>query len=144
MEREKQTDQTANSSIRVGGNVTGSSLVSGHYNTVTTTYTKTTLPPAESVDIKGEMAALKRLLRELNTEDGPVIDGALTEAEHHLKKANPDKDKVGGAVQRALEYAKAAGDFADKAAKLAPVVRGVSGWLGGNWHTLLGYVGLAL
>jgi hypothetical protein len=144
MKRTKSAHEGSNRSSSVGGSVTGSSIVTGDSNTVTTTYTKTTLPPPESVNIKSEMDGLKQLLRTLNTEDRPMIDNALAEVDHHLSKPNPDKQKVGSALDRAFGYAKDAGDFAEKAAKLAPYVRSVCGWLGGNWSTLLGYVGLTL
>jgi hypothetical protein len=130
--------------VTVGGNVTGSSIVTGNGNVVTTTYTKTTLPPPESVDMVAEIAALRALLAEIAGDDRPVIDNAMADAAHHLGKAEPDKDAIGGALERALGYAGKAADFADKVEKLAPHVRNACAWLGENWHKLLGLVGLAL
>ena len=135
-------------SVSVGGNVTGSSIVTGDQNTVTTTYTKTTtkttLPSAESVDMKTEIAALKDLLRELKSEDQLLIDNAMVEVEHHLSKAEPNKDQIGEALDKALDYASKAEGFAEKLEKLVPHVKGACAWLGENWYKLLGVVGLAV
>lgn len=130
--------------VTIGGSVSGSSIVTGDGNVVTTTYTKTTLPPPESVDIGAEVAALRAVLVEIASDDRPVIDNAMAEVDHHLGKAEPDKDAIGGALERALGYAGKASDFADKVEKLAPHVRNACAWLGDNWHKLLGLVGLAL
>jgi hypothetical protein len=133
-----------NRNVTVGGNLTGSSIVTGNGNVVTTTFTKTTLPPAESVDMVAEVAALRALLAEIASDDRLVIDNAMAEADHHLGKAEPDKDAIGGALERAIGYAGKAADFADKVDKLAPHVRNACAWLGENWHKLLGLVGLVL
>lgn len=130
--------------VNVGGNVIGSSVVTGDGNVVTTTYTKTTLPPPESVDIGAEIGALRALLAGIASDDRLVIDNAMAEADHHLGKAEPDKDAIGGALERAIGYAGKATDFADKVEKLAPHVRNACSWLGENWYKLLGLVGLAI
>jgi hypothetical protein len=131
-------------SVKVGGNVTGSSIVTGDRNTVTTTYTKTTLPPADSVDMKAEVAALRALLGELRSEDRLLIDNAMAEAEHHLGKAEANTDRIGAALERALDYASQAEGFVARLEKIAPHVKGACAWLGKNWHKLLGVVGLAV
>ena len=73
-------DQGSNRSISVGGNVKGSVLQTGDGNTANVQYTKTTLPPAESVDIKSELAALRELLAQLNAPDSKKIDRAAEAA----------------------------------------------------------------
>lgn len=49
-------------SISVGGNATGSTLVSGDRNSVQTAFTVSSLPPPESVDIRAELTALRAVL----------------------------------------------------------------------------------
>ena len=42
--------------------LTGSSIVTGDRNTVTTTMRQVTMPPADKVDVKAELAALREML----------------------------------------------------------------------------------
>lgn len=131
-------------SVNIGGNVQGAAIVVGDSNTVSVEYTKTELPPADSVDIHQEIAALKELLAQLGSDHGRKIDNAVADAEDELSRESPDKDEIGRALERALGYANKAGALAESAGKLAPHVRNVVGWLGDNWHKLLPLVGLAL
>ena len=114
----------------------------GDQNTTTVTYTKTTLPPAENVDMASTLKELGALLRQLRSEEMPFMESALEEAEHHLAKPEPDKDRIGQALDRALDYASTAEGFVDTVSKLVPHVKGACAWLGKNWYKLLGFVGL--
>lgn len=129
--------------IHVGGNMIGGAAVTGKHNVTTVTYQKVTLPPADSIDIRAELAALKDLLIGLNTEDRQKIANALAEAESDAAKPRPDKNEIGGALERALGYAGKAADFGEKAGKIAAHVQNAVGWLGDHWHKLLPLVGLA-
>ncbi len=134
----------ADRSVKVGGGVTGSVIQTGDRNQATVTYAKTTLPAPEAVDIKHEIAALRGVLAEFAGGDKALIDHALGEVDLHLAKAEPEKDRVGQALERALDYASKADGFAEKIDKLAPHVKNAAAWLGRNWHKLLGFVGLAV
>ena len=134
---------SGNRSVSIGRDATGSSIVTGDDNVVTTNYQQVTLPPAESVNISAELSALREVLEKLDSPDGTKIANALTDAQDELTKPEPDKDEVGKALQRALEYAGKAEKFFDVSEKLAPHVKNVAAWLGQNWYKILGVVGLA-
>ena len=129
--------------IHISGNMIGGAAVAGDHNVVDVRYRKITLPPAESVDIRAELAGLKELLLGLHTEDRQKIANALAEAESDAAKLQPDKHEIGGALERALGYAGKAADFGEKAGKIAAHVQNAVGWLGDSWHKLLPLVGLA-
>jgi hypothetical protein len=97
--------------VYVGGNMIGGAAVTGDHNVTTVTYRKVTLPPPDSIDIRAELAALKDLLIGLDTEDRQKIANALGEAESDAAKQHPDKNEIGGALERALGYAGKAADF---------------------------------
>ncbi len=101
--------------------ITGSSIVTGDHNTVTTTMKQVPLPPADQVDVKAELAALREALAALkNVPDRGKLDRAIEDAADEADKPEPDKEEVGGALERAVKYAKAADDFGDHAEKLLP------------------------
>ncbi len=49
---------------------TGSSVVTGDHNTVTTAMRQVAVPPADKVDVKTELAALQKLLGRAQECDG--------------------------------------------------------------------------
>ena len=51
-----------NRGVAIGGSVIGGAVVTGDHNVTEVRYRKVTLPPAESVDIRAELAALRDLL----------------------------------------------------------------------------------
>jgi hypothetical protein len=91
-----------------------------------------TLPPAHTVDLKAELAALRQLLAELkNVPDRGKLDRAMQDAVEETDKPEPDKDEVGGAVERAIKYAKSANDFGDHLERLLPRLAAIASWAGG-------------
>ena len=125
-------------------NITGSSIVTGDHNTVTTTMKQITLPPADQVDAKAELAGLRDLLRELNkVPDRGKLNRAMEDAVEETAKPEPDKEEVSGALERVVKYAKAADDFGEHAEKLLPHVAALASWLGPAGHTLLSMLGLS-
>lgn len=102
------------------------------------------MPPPESVDMAAELKALREALATLQTPDRRKIDNALDEAEDELQKPQPDKNEVGKAVDRALDYAKKADGFTEAIAKIQPRVEKAAAWLGENWYKLLGVVNLVV
>lgn len=131
-------------SVKIEGNAVGTVIQTGDHNKTTAIFTNTTLPPAENVNIKREVEILRALFYQLHSDDQPVIEAALAEANHHLSKPNADMDQIGQALERALDYASRAERFAEIVDKLAPHVKNVCAWLGENWHKLLSFVGLAV
>ena len=139
-----QSGDSSNRSVSVGGDATGNIIQTGDHNTASLQFTQTTLPQPESVDIKAELAALYELLRQLRSEDEKKIGRALEDAQDEVAKSEPNRDEVGDALQRALNYAQQADGFAQTAASLKGHITNVVSWLGDNWHKLLPLVGLTL
>jgi hypothetical protein len=124
--------------------ITGSSIVTGDHNTVSTTMKQIALPPADQVDVKAELAALRDLLAELKkVPDRGKLDRAVEDAVEETAKPEPDKEEVGGALERVVKYAKAADDLGEHAEKLLPRLAALASWLGPAGHTLLSMLGIA-
>jgi hypothetical protein len=123
-------------------NITGSSLVTGDHNTVTTT-ARVTLPPAHTVDAGAELAALRKALALLSVPDRDRLNRAFKDAEEEVAKPRPNKEYVGDAVQRVLKVAKGANDFATQVETLTPRVAALASWIGPAGRALLSLVGLS-
>jgi hypothetical protein len=124
--------------------ITGSSVVTGNHNTVSTTRKQIALPPADRVDVRAELAALRDLLGELKkVPDRGKLDRAMEDAVEETAKPEPDKEEVGGALERAVKYAKAADDFGEHTEKLLPRLASLASWLGPAGHTLLSILGIS-
>jgi len=139
---EKPTS-SANRSVRIGGNAIGNNIITGDQNKAHLYYEQITLPPPNTVNMQQELAKLRESLAGLKSEDTTKIHNALSDAESELRKPKPNKSEVGGAIERVLKYAKQAVGYAELAEKLKPQIINVAAWLGSNWHSLLGYVGLS-
>lgn len=131
-----------NRSVSIGGNMTGSNVITGDSNTASVQFHQVALPPPESVDIQSEMAALREMLAQLETPDRRKIDNALADVDEELKKPEPDKAEVGQALERAFNYAQKAEGFSAAIEKLQPRVSKVVSWLGENWYKILSVVKL--
>ena len=133
-----------NRSIYIGGNATSSPATPGDNNTININFQPVSLPAPASVNIQAELNALREILAKLETEDRLIIDNAFIEAQHQLNKPQPDKNEVGKALERALDYAKKAEKFASAIKKLQPHLAKTTAWLGDNWHKLLSLVNLTI
>ena len=92
------------------------------------------LPISASVNIQAELNALREILAQLETSDRRKIDNAFEDAQEELNKPQLDKNEVGKALYRALDYAKKAEGFAYMLAKLQPHITNITTWLGDNWQ----------
>ena len=125
--------------------VTGSSIVTGDRNTVTTTMRQVTMPPADQVDVKAELAALRELLAGLkNVPDRGRLDRAMQDAAEETAKPEPDKEWVGNALERVAKSAKAASDFSENAEKIVPRLVALGSWLGPAGRAVLNALGVAI
>lgn len=131
-----------NRSVSIGGSVTGSAVQTGDSNIANIQFQPVSLPAPESVDIRAELNALREAIALLESSDRRKIENAFADASEEVNKPKPDKDEVGKALERALDYAKKAEGFASVIEKLKPHITKTSAWLGENWHKLLGVVGL--
>ena len=130
--------------VSIGRDAIGGQIVTGDHNVVTSSGQRITLPAPDSVDIRKELAELRAIFTGLNAAEAGKLGRALDDAEDEAKKDEPDKDEVGGAIERAVKYAKGASDFSEQVEKLTPRLKAVCGWLGQNWYKLLAAVGIAI
>jgi hypothetical protein len=125
------------------GDITGSSIVTGDQNIVTTTMRHVTLTPADQVDAKVELAALRELLTGLkNVPERGRLDRAVQDAVEETAKPEPDKEWVGNALERVAKSAKAASDFSDNAEKIVPRLVALGSWLGPAGRAVLNALGV--
>jgi len=129
--------------VTIGRDAIGNAIVTGDHNTTSVKAEKIGLPRADSVDIQAEIAALRTAFSALNTDKKGRIETALTEAAEDASASNPNKNRVGGAIERALDYATEAEDFAEKSSKLVSTASNIVGWLGDNWTKLLPVFGVS-
>lgn len=129
-------------SVHVGGSVSKSIIQTGDKGNASLRYERISLPEPASVDMRAELSAIKEAILKLTTPDSLKIKNALDEAEAELEKPQPDKNEVGKALERALDYAKMAEGFASTVEKLKTPITNAVAWLGNNWHKILGVVGL--
>jgi hypothetical protein len=135
---------SSNRSVTIGGSAQGNIIQTGDHNIAALHYEQVQLPPPQKVDVQTELAALRELLARIETPDRKKIDHALEEAQDESKKPNPNKDEVGKALDRALDYAKKAEGFAKVIETLKPHIASLASWLGSQWHHLLAVVGLVV
>jgi CHAT domain len=133
-----------NRSVSVGGSVTGSAITTGDNNLTSVQYQSVSLPAPSSVDIQGELNALREILVNLSSDYRRKIDNAIADADEEINKPKPDKNEVGKALDRAFDYAKKAEGFASLIEKLKPHLTKTVAWLGDNWHNLLNIVNLTI
>ena len=140
------TGPAVNRGVKIDNDAIGNVIVTGDNNqadaNIEVNYQPAPLAEPESVDIRQELAAIRDLLAELQSEDRRKIENAFEDAEEELRRDEPDKEEVGKAIDRALEYAQKAPAFGGMMDRLKPHVTGAASWLGSNWHKLLGVVGL--
>ena len=123
--------------------IIGSQVITGDSNQASMHGVTVTLPAAVSVDVTVELAALREVLVGLNAPDAGKLERALQDAEEEAAKPEPDRDEIGGAIERAVKYAKGASDFSAHVAKLAPRLAALTSWLGENWVKILALAGLS-
>ncbi len=124
--------------------ITASQVVTGDNNRLYMRGTKVALPPADQVQPNRELAELRTLLMAMRVPERGKLDRALQDAEEEAAKPDPDKDEVGGALERAVKYATGASDFGEQVEKLQPKITALVSWLGSNWHKILAVVGLTI
>ncbi len=127
-------------SVHIGGNAQGNTFVIGGRNKVTTR-TSIQLPPAESVDIRAELAAIRAALAELQAPDRDRLDNALKEAEDEAARPTPRQDEIGDALGRAVKYASRAAGFAAAMDRLRPHITNAAAWLGTHGQVILRTLG---
>ncbi len=133
-----------NRSVSIGGSLTGSAIQAGDYDTANVNFQQVSLPPSTIINIQAEINALREIITRLESSNYRKIKNAFEDAQEELNKAQPDKDEVGDALNRALKYAKKAEGFASAMDKLQPHLTKTITWLGEKWHKLLSLVNLTI
>ncbi|MFL6313337.1 MAG: hypothetical protein ACJ71W_14645 [Terriglobales bacterium] len=133
-----------NRSVSVGGNAARNVITTGDHNQVNAKIESLVenLPPAGSVDIKKELAEIRSILERIPGEHTAKIGRALDDATEEAHKSDPNKQEIGSALSRALDYAKKGAGFVEEIGKLSPHLMNAVAALGPSWHQLLSYVGL--
>ena len=137
------TSSGDNRSIDVGGNVVGSQFITGDHNEVSLKGVHVTSPAAEDVDISQEIAALKAALAKLNAPEQVRLEREIEYAASQAAEAEPDKDAIAGALERAVEYTKGANNLGTQIEKLASHFAAIVAWLGPAGTRLASMLGLA-
>ena len=132
-------------SSNIGGNASDNVITTGDRNRirsgVNSPRVRVELPDAESVDISEELIQIRSLLKDIGGEHSGKACRAIDDAAEEAQKLEPDKNEVGIALKRAIEYAEKGNTFADEIGKLAPHLTKAVAWLGSSWHSLLAIVG---
>ena len=144
LENQKIMTRNSDHSIHLNSeNIENLILQPGNHNSAEINSEKVNLPQPNMVNIAQELLEIRQSLRQLDSENRQKIENALEDAEEEIQKEHPDKDEVGKALSRALDYAQKTQGFVEIADKLRPHITKTVGWLGRNWHKLLIVVGLA-
>lgn len=130
-----------NRSVSIGGNANGSAIIQGSRNVANISLESNILKP-QSINIYAEISDIQEILAEVASNDRRKIDNAFADIEEELDKLAPDKNEVGKALERALDYAKKAEEFATITQKLKLHLTNTVAWLGENWYKLLSSVNL--
>lgn len=98
--------------------------------------------PPESVNIAGELDVLHSMLSHILLEDAldAKIEDSFMEARVACALAQPDREAVGEALNRALKTACRCDDFQALLPSLRPHVQRAVAWLGWDWHRILAVV----
>lgn len=135
------SQQSSNRSAHIGGNAHGNTVQTGDHPPAGAPSQHAMLPPPERVDMRAELLALREVLTRLESPERRKIANALSDAEDALARPEPNKNEVGKALQRTLDYARKAAGFPRVMAVLQPHVASAAAWLGEPWHTLPDLVG---
>lgn len=125
-------------SIKVGGDASANVFVTGDKAKVTSKIdSRYETGALVSVDMQAELTTIREILERIGGENAGKIGRAIDDAIEEANKPDPDKDEVGVALDRAINYAKKSGTFAEEIAKLGPHIVSAVTWLGQNWSKLL-------
>jgi len=131
-------NESTDKSKRSVGNVVGNRnlIQAGDENIGEINQQSTSFPYPAGVDINAVFRSLGELLQTLETPEKNKIVNAMKDIDDELSRREPDKEEIGGALQRALKYAKKAANFAENLDELKTHVVNAAAWLGERWHEL--------
>lgn len=140
--------------IHIGGNASGNIIIQGDRNVTNTGplviqtgsgimqvggSNNAGLP--NTIDIRLELANLRKLLSELKSEHRRKIDNAFDEAQAEASESQPDREELSKSLTRALDYARKAEGFVQIAGKIKPHLATVAAWLGSQYQHVADLIG---
>lgn len=93
-------------------------------------------------DFVNALEKLKEIFEsaQIDSTAAKAMENAMSEADAELKESNPDKDKIGQALERAVTIAKGASNIKELLTLAAPLIKEAAGWLGAAGANLLSMV----
>jgi hypothetical protein len=119
-------------SVSAGRDIKGTAAATGDLATATATTYLETVPRDTNVDLKEELAAVRKILAGLDSVDRKALS-RLEEAEEEAGKPEPDLGEIEKLVGQATNYAKAAAGFTERIGNLVPPLTKIGAWLGRAW-----------
>jgi succinate dehydrogenase/fumarate reductase flavoprotein subunit len=131
-----------NRSVSIGRDASANVVTTGDQNQINAKIEAMikTLPPPADVNLAKELGEIRAILERIGGEHAGKIRRALDDAAEEAHRPQPNKDEVGTALIRALDYAKAGTSFAEQVGKLAPHLSNAVACLGSHWHQLLSFI----
>lgn len=120
--------------VSITGNVANSAIIAGDHNQQ---YIGGETKSDEQAKVLESLPAIRRGLADLS---GPYADHARKTIDQAIDTANKgesDKKSLGVLLEVTLQAAKKTAGFSSVAVELAPHLRHVAHWLGGEWGQLL-------
>ncbi|MBP0027028.1 hypothetical protein [Roseofilum sp. Guam] len=131
-----------NRSISIGGDVTGSSIVTGDGGQSKVQFQQAPLPKPETVNIIfSELKAIEEIFTNFND---PIATGVAQKLASEAEKPESDPTIVAETLDTGLNYIQKLSAFAENVNQLQPHVKATANWLGEHGHKLLPLVGLGL
>ena len=122
-----------------GGDSVGNLIVAGNSGLVCVDLRvgKADLPAMARVNISAELESIRTCLRRAGGVNARKAERALDDAIDEAGRAKPDRDEVGNALSRAVDYARTSEAFAEQLDRLTPHLSRMVTWLGASWQHLL-------
>ncbi|MGH1365343.1 MAG: hypothetical protein ACRBF0_17405 [Calditrichia bacterium] len=136
---------TNNRNISVGGNVSGSVLITGDKNTVTHSSHNNTAPPAAGSleEAKLCLKEIKDILAKMQLSQANTIKTkkALETANEFIELENPLRSEIDEEIATAINLIREEDAFESYKAELRSPIEKLKNWLGDNWMHLATVVG---
>lgn len=92
-----------------------------------------------NLDFVNALEKLKEIFAsaQIDSTAAQAMENAMSEAEAELKESNPDKGRIGQALEKAVTIAKGASNIKELLILAAPLIKEAAGWLGAAGANLL-------
>ena len=95
-----------------------------------------------NLDFVNALEKLKEIFAsaQIDSTAAQAIENAMSEAETELKESNPDKGRIGQALEKAVTIAKGASNIKELLILAAPLIKEAAVWLGAAGANLLAFL----